>query len=119
MRRWAGAGIGERPWSHPELRGLMHSGDPHAPARRRATTRHGPPINLHCRIAGSPNERLALLFRDWFRAHPLAVTAYAQFKQELAAAVLDLEVYTDVKDPVVDLVIVVAEDWAEATGWSP
>lgn len=30
-------------------------------------------VNLHVRRAGSPNERLALLFRDWFRAHPGAV----------------------------------------------
>jgi GrpB-like predicted nucleotidyltransferase (UPF0157 family) len=76
-------------------------------------------VNLHCRLAGSPNERLALLFRDWFRAHPRAVPAYARFKTVLAAAVDDLGVYTDVKDPVVDLVGTVAEDWAAATGWSP
>jgi len=76
-------------------------------------------VNLHCRLAGSPNERLALLFRDWFRAHPQAVPAYARFKGTLAAAVGDLEVYTDVKDPVVDLVVTVAEEWAVATGWFP
>lgn len=76
-------------------------------------------VNLHCRLAGSPNERLALLFRDWFRAHPEAVPAYARFKDVLAAAVGDLEVYTDVKDPVVDLVVTVAEEWAAASGWSP
>ncbi|OLB64923.1 MAG: hypothetical protein AUI10_09070 [Actinobacteria bacterium 13_2_20CM_2_72_6] len=77
----------------------------------------GERINLHCRLAGSPNERLALLFRDWFRAHPPAVAAYARFKEVLAAAVGDIEVYSDVKDPVVDLVIAVADDWAAATGW--
>ncbi|MEU7612543.1 GrpB family protein [Micromonospora sp. NPDC049204] len=76
-------------------------------------------VNLHCRLVGSPNERLALLFRDWFRAHPAAVPAYARFKGALAAAVGDLDVYTDVKDPVVDLVVTVAEEWAAATGWSP
>ncbi len=76
-------------------------------------------INLHCRLAGSPNERLALLFRDWFRAHPESVPAYARFKAILAAAVDDLDVYTDVKDPVVDLVVTVAEQWAAATGWHP
>lgn len=26
----------------------------------------GQPVNLHVRLVGSPNERLALLFRDWF-----------------------------------------------------
>lgn len=79
----------------------------------------GERIIVHCRLVGSPNERLALLFRDWFRAHPQAVPAYSRFKEVLAAAVGDLEVYTDVKDPVVDLVIAVAEEWATATGWSP
>jgi GrpB-like predicted nucleotidyltransferase (UPF0157 family) len=79
----------------------------------------GERIILHCRVAGSPNERLALLFRDWFRVHPHAVAAYAQFKQVLAAAVDDLDMYTDVKDPVVDLVIVVAENWADTSGWTP
>jgi GrpB-like predicted nucleotidyltransferase (UPF0157 family) len=76
-------------------------------------------VNLHCRLAGSPNERLALLFRDWFRAHPEAVPAYARFKGTLAGAVGDLGVYTDVKDPVVDLVVTVAEEWAVTTGWFP
>jgi GrpB-like predicted nucleotidyltransferase (UPF0157 family) len=79
----------------------------------------GERINLHCRVAGSPNERLALLFRDWFRAHPGVVPAYARFKLVLAEAVPDIEVYTDVKDPVVDLIIEVAEAWAAETGWSP
>jgi GrpB-like predicted nucleotidyltransferase (UPF0157 family) len=78
----------------------------------------GERVILHCRRAGAPNERLALLFRDWFRAHPAAVPGYARFKRVLAAAVPDLEVYTDVKDPVVDLVIAVAEEWAVASGWT-
>jgi GrpB-like predicted nucleotidyltransferase (UPF0157 family) len=75
--------------------------------------------NLHARVAGSPNERLALLFRDWLRAHPAAVPAYAAFKATLADAVPNLAAYADVKDPVVDLVIAVAEPWASATGWTP
>lgn len=76
-------------------------------------------INLHCRLAGAPNERLALLFRDWFRAHPAAVPAYSRFKRQLAAAIDDIEVYTDLKDPVIDLIMVSAEQWAEAVGWAP
>ncbi|MEV6968933.1 GrpB family protein [Hamadaea sp. NPDC051192] len=77
------------------------------------------PVNLHVRLAGSPNERVALLFRDWFRAHPSAVPAYAQFKRVLADNVADRIAYTDVKDPVVDLVIGVAEEWAAETAWRP
>jgi dephospho-CoA kinase len=79
----------------------------------------GADVNLHVRLVGSPNERLALLFRDWFRAHPEAVAAYAAFKRALAAATPDTATYSDVKDPVVDVVIVVAEAWATATGWQP
>jgi GrpB-like predicted nucleotidyltransferase (UPF0157 family) len=59
-------------------------------------------IDLHVRLAGSPNERLALLFRDWFRAHPAAVP-----------------IRTDAQDPLMDLLIVTAEAWADRTGWRP
>jgi GrpB-like predicted nucleotidyltransferase (UPF0157 family) len=79
----------------------------------------GGDVNLHVRVVGSPNERLALLFRDYLRAHPLAVAAYSQFKQLLAAQVGNLEPYTDIKDPVVDLVVTGASDWASAEGWQP
>jgi GrpB-like predicted nucleotidyltransferase (UPF0157 family) len=79
----------------------------------------GGDVNLHVRLAGSPNERLALLFRDWLRAHPAAVAAYAAFKRELAAAVPELHPYAAVKDPVVDLVTAAAEPWAAAIGWRP
>jgi len=78
----------------------------------------GGDVNLHVRLAGSPNERVAMLFRDWLRAHPAAVSAYAAFKRGLADAVADLDTYADVKDPVVDLVIAAAEPWAAETGWS-
>jgi GrpB-like predicted nucleotidyltransferase (UPF0157 family) len=89
---------------------------------KRFWSRHAHPdgdANLHVRVAGSPNGRLALLFRDWLRAHPAAVPAYAAFKAALAGAVPDLGTYADVKDPVVDLIITAAEPWASATGWTP
>jgi GrpB-like predicted nucleotidyltransferase (UPF0157 family) len=75
-------------------------------------------VNLHVRRVGSPNERLALLFRDWFRAHPDAIAGYAAFKTELAALAPDVDRYTDVKDPVVDVIITAAEDWATTTAWT-
>jgi GrpB-like predicted nucleotidyltransferase (UPF0157 family) len=75
-------------------------------------------VNLHVRLRGSPNERLALLFRDWLRAHPRAVAAYVAIKRSLAEVAPDVGVYTDLKDPIVDLVIAAAEDWALATHWS-
>jgi GrpB-like predicted nucleotidyltransferase (UPF0157 family) len=79
----------------------------------------GDDANLHVRLVDSPNERLALLFRDWFRAHPKAVPGYAAFKRTLAKHCPGLYSYTDVKDPVVDLVIGIATDWADETGWRP
>lgn len=88
---------------------------------KRLWVRRGSPegdVNLHVRLVGFPNERLALLFRDWFRAHPEAVPAYASFKRSLAAISPDVGTYAEVKDPVVDLVLVVAETWATKTGWS-
>jgi GrpB-like predicted nucleotidyltransferase (UPF0157 family) len=94
------------------------------PARwaKRLWVRRGHPggdVNLHARLVGSPNERLALLFRDWMRAHPAAVSAYSALKRGLAEAVTDFETYVTVKDSAVDLVIAAAESWAVATGWSP
>jgi GrpB-like predicted nucleotidyltransferase (UPF0157 family) len=76
-------------------------------------------VNLHLRRTGSPNARLALLFRDWFRAHPEAVPSYSAFKLTLAGIAPDTGTYSDVKDPVVDLVIAVAEAWAAKVGWAP
>ena len=74
-------------------------------------------VNMHVRVVGSPNERVALLFRDWLRAHPESVSAYAAFKRALAAESPNIDVYTDIKDPVVDLVLAVAEEWAGSTDW--
>jgi GrpB-like predicted nucleotidyltransferase (UPF0157 family) len=115
----AALGFARRPWEHDHVP-AGHDDPPERWAKRLWTRPAGPePVNLHCRRAGSPNERLALLFRDWFRAHPAAIPAYARFKESLSAALHDdVEAYTDVKDPVVDLVIAVAEEWAAATGWT-
>jgi len=60
---------------------------------------------------------LALLFRDWLRANPAAVPAYAAFKRSLATISPGTGTYAEVKDPVVDLVVSVAEPWAAAVGW--
>lgn len=107
----------------PYRRDHTPAGQPDDPVRwskRFWSRRHHPEgdVNLHVRLAGSPNERLALLFRDWLRAHPAAVAAYAEFKTKLNAVVPDLGPYTDIKDPVVDLVIAAAEPWAAQTGWT-
>jgi GrpB-like predicted nucleotidyltransferase (UPF0157 family) len=95
--------------------------DPDLWAKRMWARRNHPrgDVNLHVRVVGSPNERLALLFRDYLRAHPLAVAAYGTFKLRLAAQVGDLDPYTDIKDAVVDLVVTAAAQWAADTGWQP
>jgi aminoglycoside 6'-N-acetyltransferase len=70
-------------------------------------------VNVHVRVAGWPNQRYALLFRDYLRAHPRAAAAYAQLKRALAERHgYDLAAYTELKDPACDLIIAAAEDWA-------
>jgi GrpB-like predicted nucleotidyltransferase (UPF0157 family) len=116
----AAAGFGREPYEHDHVpAGLVD--DPERWIKRLWSRRNHADgdVNLHIRVAGSPNERLAILFRDWFRAHPESVPAYATFKRTLAAEVGDVGIYADVKDPVVDLVITVAETWAAITDWTP
>src|SRR5262249_23204108 len=75
--------------------------------------------HIHVRVVGGPNERFALLFRDFLRAHPDARDAWAIFKRELARISESVDDYVEVKDPATDVVIVVAEKWAADTGWTP
>jgi GrpB-like predicted nucleotidyltransferase (UPF0157 family) len=75
--------------------------------------------NVHVRVAGSANQRYALLFRDYLRAHSEAASAYEQVKRGLARHLSDIGTYTDVKDPACDLIAIAAEAWAEATAWEP
>lgn len=77
------------------------------------------PTNLHVRITGRANQRYALLFRDYLRAHLTAAQAYAELKRRLAQNLADPDTYPDVKDPAVDLIYFAAEDWAAATLWQP
>jgi GrpB-like predicted nucleotidyltransferase (UPF0157 family) len=78
----------------------------------------GRPVNVHVRVAGRPNQRYPLLFRDYLRAHPESAAAYATLKRALAALGIDRDVYTDVKDPACDLIFIAAENWAAQTGWA-
>ncbi len=76
------------------------------------------PAHIHVRQAGSANGRYALLFRDYLQTHPLAALAYAQVKVALARKdSYDWDLYYDVKDPVCDIIMAGAEDWAAQTGW--
>lgn len=76
------------------------------------------PIHVHVRRAGSANGRYALLFRDYLRAHPPAAAAYAQAKKALAQhGMRDWDLYYDVKDPICDIIMAGAQEWAEAVSW--
>jgi GrpB-like predicted nucleotidyltransferase (UPF0157 family) len=78
------------------------------------------PANLHVRQAGRANQRYALLFRDYLRSHPAAAAAYAEVKRRLAAYLPeDRTAYVEIKDPVCDVVMAAAEEWAAATTWMP
>jgi len=84
-----------------------------------------PRIHLHFREAGKPNQRYALLFRDYLRSNPRACMSYATYKQILAESVGHLSsaggtgLYLDLKDPVLDLIADAAETWANEVNWSP
>ncbi len=70
--------------------------------------------HIHVRVAGAPNQRYALLFRDYLRAHPAAAGAYATLKRELARRVGDdADAYYDVKDPACDRIWEAAKEWDE------
>jgi len=78
------------------------------------------PTHVHVRIAGYPNQRYPLLFRDYLRSHPDSAEAYVRVKQQIARYHADdIEAFCEIKDPVCDLIIFAAEDWAKQIGWRP
>jgi len=77
------------------------------------------PTHLHVRATGRPNQRYALLFRDYLRHSTTAAAAYAHVKLTLARLHPDdVAAYYDVKDPVCDLVMEAADRWAADVAWS-
>jgi len=79
----------------------------------------GRPANLHIRERGRFNQRYPLLCRDFLRAHPTAANAYALIKQRLAQRFpTDADFYYDIKDPVFDIIMDGANEWAKLIGWS-
>jgi len=77
------------------------------------------PANLHVRQAGRANQRYALLFRDYLRAHPAAAAAYAEVKRTLARYhPEDRTAYVEIKDPVCDIIMAAAEEWAARISWN-
>jgi len=74
--------------------------------------------NIHVRVAGNPNQRYPLLFRDYLRAHPHSAQSVEIIKQAIARYHADdIEAYYDIKDPVYDLIWDAAQEWASFTNW--
>ena len=68
-------------------------------------------VNIHVRQAAKPNQRYALLFRDYLASHPRVAAAYGELKVRLAASLASEDDDPDVKDPAVDLIYFAAEEW--------
>lgn len=83
---------------------------PSSPGRR---------VNVHVRMPGRANQRYAILFRDYLRAFPAVAQAYGQVKEAIIKyhPEQDMEAYYDIKDPVCDIIIGGAEEWASSTTW--
>ncbi|HSI72827.1 MAG TPA: GrpB family protein [Fimbriimonas sp.] len=76
-------------------------------------------VHLHVRAAGRFNQRYALLCRDYLRSHPRAADAYAEIKRQLARYFPDdVGAYYDIKDPVFDVLMAAAEEWAKHVAWT-
>jgi GrpB-like predicted nucleotidyltransferase (UPF0157 family) len=75
-------------------------------------------MNLHIRKLGNPNQRYAILFRDYLLAHRDVAAAYGELKKRLARSLMHDGDYPEVKDPAVDLIYFAAEQWAAHSGWS-
>jgi GrpB-like predicted nucleotidyltransferase (UPF0157 family) len=114
----AGYRIGDELWSDHVPAGEDPNPDLWAKFRA-AAPEGGRRTHIHIRVRGRPNERYALLFRDFLRATPHAAANYALIKRELAARHADdVDAYYAVKDPVCDLIMTAAEPWAVASGWT-
>ncbi len=72
------------------------------------------PTHVHVRRAGSANGRYPLLFRDYLRAHAFAATAYSSLHSMVPPTGTCT---TTSKDPVCDVIMVAAADWAGSAGW--
>lgn len=72
------------------------------------------PANIHLRLVDAKNYDLAILFRDYLRANADAARAYQQVKSRLAEGFPhDLKAYSLAKDPVCDLIFMLAEKWRD------
>jgi GrpB-like predicted nucleotidyltransferase (UPF0157 family) len=106
-----------------ERAGFVHRADNTERTKRYFRERPGDRrTHIHVRRAGSFSEQLALLFRDYLRAHPADAERYGALKRELAARHAgpdERHLYVTAKVPFTWETIHRADDWAQATGWEP
>ncbi|MEU0496257.1 dephospho-CoA kinase [Mycobacterium sp. NPDC006124] len=78
------------------------------------------PTNVHLRVDGWPNQRFALLFRDWLIADETARAEYLAVKQAVAAdGHQSTGDYAEAKEPWLVDAYRRAWEWADAAGWTP
>jgi len=74
--------------------------------------------NIHVRQAGRFNQAYPLLCRDYLRSHTAAANAYGEVKVQLARRFPDdVDSYYDIKDPVFDVIMCGAREWAVTSAW--
>ncbi|GAB7070857.1 dephospho-CoA kinase [Mycobacterium hodleri] len=80
----------------------------------------GRPTNVHLRVDGWPNQRFALLFRDWLVADADVRAEYLALKRAVATGEPETTGdYADAKEPWLVEAYRRAWEWADATGWQP
>jgi GrpB-like predicted nucleotidyltransferase (UPF0157 family) len=76
--------------------------------------------HIHVRCAGSFSEQLALLFRDYLRAHPGDARRYGELKRDLAEEYRDdRHAYTEAKAAFIWEILAKADRWSQQIGWQP
>jgi GrpB-like predicted nucleotidyltransferase (UPF0157 family) len=99
---------------------VLRAGNPDRTKRYFREPPGSPRTHIHVRRAGSHAEQLALLFRDYLRAHPDDARRYAQLKHRLADQYRnERESYTEAKGPFVWETLARADRWSQETGWAP
>jgi len=80
----------------------------------------GRPTNVHLRVDGWPNQRFALLFRDWLIADADVRAEYLAVKRAAAADGPETtDDYAEAKEPWLVDAYRRAGEWADATDWRP
>lgn len=76
--------------------------------------------NIHIRVESFANQIYPILFRDYLRQHLQSAMAYQKAKEELARYHGNSSIaYSELKDPICDLIMVDARRWAEENRWKP